>query len=329
LIFQIRIGVKMSLKRAKEILGFEVKAVKGLIKKLDRNFTEAVRLIGDCKGRVVVTGMGKPGIIARKISATLSSTGIPSLFLHPAEAVHGDLGRVTKKDVIIALSDSGETEEIIKLIPILKKIGASIIAVSGNPRSTLVKHSDCFLDVSVKKEKGLLGVIPSAATTAMLAMGDTLALVLVEKRGFRIEDFAFYHPGGTIGKRLLLKVKDIMRSGRSHAIVREDRTVKEVLLDITRARAGSATVVNKKGELAGIFTDGDLRRKIEAHPDLLEKKIKNVMTRNPVTLKEEDLAVEALKILRGKKIDEAPVVDKKRKPVGLVDVQDLLKAGIM
>jgi len=318
----------MILKRAKKILEFQVKAVEGLMKKMDNNFVKAVKIILSCKGRVVLTGMGKPGIIAQKISATFSSTGIPSLFLHPAEAVHGDLGRVTRDDVIVALSDSGETEELIKLIPILKEIGAKIVAISGDPRSTLAKYCNCLLDVGVKKEKGLLGVIPSAATTAMLAMGDTLALILVEQRGLKIEDFAFYHPGGTIGKRLL-KVKDIMRKGATHAIVKEKEPVKEVLLKITKARAGSATVVDNKGRLAGIFTDGDLRRKIEIDRDLLGKKVKDVMTKKPVTLREEDLAAEALKTLREKKIDEAPVIDKNRKPVGLVDVQDLLKAGIV
>jgi len=319
----------MVLKRAKKILRFEVKAIENLIKKLNHNFSEAVEIILSCKGRVVVTGMGKPGIIGQKISATLSSTGIPSLFLHPAEAVHGDLGMVKKDDVVIALSDSGETEEIIKLIPLLKKIGTKIISICGNPRSTLAKYSDCFLNVSVKKEPGLLGFIPSASTTAMLAMGDTLALVLVEQRGFRIEEFAFYHPGGTIGRKLLLKVEDIMRTGRAHAKVRKGKRIKEVLLAITKARAGSATVVDKKGHILGIFTDGDLRRKLETDPDLLKRKVEDVMTKNPVSLKEGSLAVEALRILQEKKIDEALVVDEKKRPIGLVDVQDLLKAGLV
>ena len=213
---------------------------------------------------------------------------------------------VTEDDIIIALSNSGETEEILKLIPLLKKIGTKIIAVCGNPKSALAKHSDCFLDVGVEQKKGLLGVIPSASTTAMLAMGDTLALVLVEERKFRIEDFAFYHPGGTIGRKLLLKVEDIMRKGASHAIVDEDKTIKEVLLVVTKARAGSATVVNKKGRLAGIFTDGDLRRKIETDPKLLIRKVKRVMTKKPVLLKKDDLAVEALKTLQKKKDRRGP-----------------------
>lgn len=318
----------MILRRARKILKYEIRAVEGLLKKLDRNFEKAVKLVLSCKGRVVVTGMGKPGFIARKISATLSSTGIPSLFLHPAEAVHGDLGGVARKDVVIALSESGETEELIKLIPLLKKIGVRLIAICCNPGSTLVKHCDCFLDVSVKKEEDLLGVIPSASTTAMLAMGDTLALVLVEQRGFRIEDFAFYHPGGSIGRKLL-KVGDIMRKGRSHAIVRENNTIKKVLLSITKARAGSATVIDKNGRIAGIFTDGDLRRKIETDPGLLNRKVKDVMTKKPVLLRGEDLAIEALRILQEKKIDEAPVVDEKKRPIGLIDVQDLLKAGLI
>ncbi|MGB2631171.1 MAG: KpsF/GutQ family sugar-phosphate isomerase [Candidatus Omnitrophota bacterium] len=319
----------MVIKRAKEMMRFEIKAIESLLKRLDRNFSKAVDMIYSCKGRVVVTGMGKPGIIAQKISATLSSTGIPSLFLHPAEAAHGDLGRVTRDDVVIALSDSGETEEIVRLIPLLKKIGTKIIVISGNPKSTLVKYSDCSLDVSVKRRKGVLGIIPSAATTAMLVMGDVLALILAEKRGLRIEQFAFYHPGGTIGKKIFLKVEDIMRKGRTHAIVEENKKVKDVLLTITRSRAGSATVVDKKGKLKGIFTDGDLRRKIEEDPKLLSRKVKDVMTKKPMCLKKGSLAVEALRILQGKKIDEAPVIDERNRPIGLVDVQDLLKAGLV
>ena len=318
----------MIIKRARKILRYEIMAVEGLLRKLDKNFEQAVKLILSCKGRIVITGMGKPGIIARKISATLSSTGIPSLFLHPAEAVHGDLGSVARNDVVIALSESGETEELIKLIPLLKKIGTSLIAICGDPDSTLVKHCDCFLDVSIKKEKDLLGVVPSASTTAMLAMGDTLALVLAEQRGFDLEDFAFYHPGGSIGKKLL-KVGDIMRKGRAHAVVKEDMPIKKVLLSITKARAGSATVVDKKGKMTGIFTDGDLRRKIETDPGLLDRKVRDVMTKKPFLLKKEDLAVEALRALQERKIDESPVVDDKKRPVGLVDVQDLLKAGLL
>jgi arabinose-5-phosphate isomerase len=281
------------------------------------------------KGRVIVTGMGKPGFIAQKISATLSSTGTPSYYLHPAEALHGDLGRVTKDDLILALSNSGETEEIVKFLPIVKKIGARLIAMTGNVRSTLGRFADYTIDVSVKREACSLGLAPTTSTTAMLAMGDALAVALLEKKGFREKDFAFYHPGGILGKRLILKVEDIMRKGRDNPIVDEDSTVKKVLLAITKARAGSAIITDRFGCLAGIFTDGDLRRHIETSPNLITTKVKYVMTKNPIVIKKDRLAAEAFDILRSKKIDELPVVDEKRRPIGLIDVQDLLKAGLV
>lgn len=319
----------MSIKRAKQVIDIEAAAVRSLKGRIGRNFGRAVDIVYKSKGRIIVTGMGKPGFIAQKVSATLSSTGTPSLYLHPAEALHGDLGRVTKNDLMIAFSNSGETEEILKLLPIIKKIGVKLISVVGRVNSTLAKNSDCVLDTSVKKEACSLGLAPTASTTAMLAMGDALAIALLDRRGFREKDFAMYHPGGILGKRLLLTVEDIMRKGTAHPIVKENLTVKQVLLKITRARAGSATVVNKKGKLIGIFTDGDLRRNIEKDKNLLSRKVKNVMTKGPLVIKSQHLAAEAFQILRSKKIDEVPVVDKNGRPVGLVDVQDLLKAGIV
>jgi arabinose-5-phosphate isomerase len=259
----------------------------------------------------------------------MSSTGTPSLFLHCAEAIHGDLGRVTKEDVVIALSNSGETEELKKLLPLIKKIGVRLISFTGNKKSTLAKYSDIVFDVSVKKEACPLGLAPTSSTTAMLAMGDALCVCLLKEKKFKEEDFAFYHPGGALGKRLLLKVEDIMRKGFNNPIVREDRRVKQVLYDITKARAGAASIVDKKRRLIGIFTDGDLRRHIESQTNILELKIKDVMTKDPVTVKKEQLAVEALRILQEKKIDEVPVVDKNQRPVGMLDVQDLLKAGLV
>jgi len=273
--------------------------------------------------------MGKPGFIAQKISATLSSTGTPSLYLHPAEALHGDLGRVTRDDLIVALSNSGETEEIVKLLPIVKKIGAKLIALTGNVRSTLGKFADYSIDVSVKREACSLGLAPTTSTTAMLAMGDALAVALLEKKGFKEKDFAFFHPGGILGKRLILKVADIMRKGADNPVVKEDAPVKAVLLAITKARAGSASVVDSKGRLVGIFTDGDLRRHVERMPDLIHRKVKDVMTKNPAAIKKDKLAAEAFDILRSKKIDELPVVDEQSRPIGLLDVQDLLKAGLV
>ena len=319
----------MILKRAKEVFRLEAEAVLALASKLDNNFIRAVEAVYNCKGRVVVTGMGKAGIIGQKISATLSSLGTPSVWLHSAEAIHGDLGRVTKDDIVIALSNSGETEETKSLVPILKKIGTGIIAITGNKHSTLAKHSDIVLDVSVRKEACPLGLAPTSSTTAMLAMGDALAVCLVDKKGFKEKDFALFHPGGTLGKKLLLKVEDIMRKGKANPIVGEDTIVKDVLYAITEARAGAASVVNKKGKLTGIFTDGDLRRHLEADSNLAERRVKEVMTKNPVSIQPQKLAVEALRILEEKKIDELPVVDKNGRPAGMLDVQDVLRAGLV
>lgn len=317
------------IRRAKEVLRIEADAVSSLIKRVDSGFEKAGKLILSCKGKVVVTGMGKPGFIGAKISATLSSTGTPSLYLHPADAIHGDLGRVTRDDIVLALSNSGETEEILRLLPTLKKIGAKLIAMVGNTDSTLARYSDVVLNVAVKKEACPLNLAPTASTTAMLAMGDALAIALLDKRGFREEDFAFFHPGGAIGKRLLLRVGDIMRKGKANPIVKEDTMIKSVLLKITEARAGSASVVNKKGALIGIFTDGDLRRHLGVDAALPVRRVREVMTKNPITISKDMLAADAFRILRERKIDEIPVVDNKRRPIGLVDVQDLLKAGLV
>ncbi len=317
------------INRAKEVLELESQAVKALKSRIDKNFVKALDIIINTQGRVVVSGMGKTGIIAEKFSATLASTGTPSLFLHLAEAAHGDLGRVTDKDVVIVLSNSGQTNEVKQLVPLLKKIGVNIIALTGNKDSVLAKYSDIVLDVSVEKEACPLGLAPTSSTTATLAMSDALAVCLLELKGFKEKDFAFFHPGGALGKRLLLKVEDIMRIGKSNAIVLEDLLVSEVLLKITQARAGSATIIDKKGQIVGIFTDGDLRRQIELDPNLTKKKIKEVMTKNPRVITKDKLAAEAMHIMQEKKIDEMPVVDEKNKPVGLIDVQDLLMAGLI
>jgi arabinose-5-phosphate isomerase len=318
-----------TLKRAREVLDIESDAIRGLKKRIGKNFSEAVNLVMKNKGRVVVSGMGKTGIIAQNFSATLASTGTPSLFLHTAEAIHGDLGKVTGEDVVIILSNSGSTEEMKQFLPLLKKIGSKIIALTGNKDSILAKYSDVVLNVSVKKEACPLGLAPTASTTAALAMADALAVCLLELKGFKERDFAFYHPGGSLGRKLFLKVEDIMRKGMSNPIVREDREISDVLVKITESRAGSASVVNPKGELVGIFTDGDLRRHLEKDPDLSERKVKEAMTKGPITIKPDMLAAEALRIMKEKKIDELPVVDEKKRPVGLLDVQDLLKAGLV
>jgi arabinose-5-phosphate isomerase len=317
------------VKRAKQVLDIEAEAVRNLKSCIGKDFKRALDLILNTKGRIVVSGMGKTGIIAQKFSATLASTGTPSLFLHSAEAIHGDLGRVIPDDVVIIISNSGQGEEIKQLLPLLKKIGSKIIAMTANRNSFLAKYSDVVLDIPVKKEACPLGLAPTASTTATLAMTDALAVCLIELKGFKEKDFAFYHPGGLLGKRLLLKVEDVMRKGAAHAVVGGDKKISEVLVKITQSRAGSATVVDKKGRLAGIFTDGDLRRHLKEDHSLTQRKVKEVMTKNPTAVKTGTLAVEAMRVLQQKKIDEVPVIDKHKKPVGLLDVQDLLRAGLV
>ena len=315
-------------KRIREVFDIEAKAIQDL--KVDEQYMKAVEILLNCSGKVVVTGMGKPGIIAQKISATLASTGTASLWLHPAEAVHGDLGRVRKEDVIIALSNSGETAEIKNLLPVIKRIGSKLIAITGNINSTLAQYSDVIINARVKKEACPFNLAPTASTTAMLAIGDALAIVLLELKGFKEDDYAFYHPGGILGKRLLLKVDDIMRKGSSHPIVSADMEIENVLLAITKAHAGSATVVDKKGKLKGIFTDGDLRRWLaRKEKGILTKKVKDLMTKNPKIIRSGRLAAEAGKIMQDYKIDELLVLDKNDKPLGLLDIQDLLKAGLV
>lgn len=314
---------------AKKVLKLESDAIAGIIPRIDFRFEKIVNAMYRVKGRVIVTGMGKPGFVAQKISATLSSTGTPSLYLHPAEALHGDLGRVTKDDLILALSNSGETEEIIKFLPIVKKIGAKLVSMTGNTKSTLARFSDYVLDTSVKREACPLGLAPTTSTTVMLALGDAIAVALLDKKGFEEKDFAFYHPGGILGKRLLLTVADIMRKGHENPIVKDTTKVKRVLLAITKCRAGSATVVDSRGKLVGIFTDGDLRRQIETNPRLIECEVRHVMTKKPTVITKDRMAAEAFDILRSRRIDELPVVDGANRPVGLLDVQDILKAGLV
>jgi arabinose-5-phosphate isomerase len=315
--------------RAKDVLRVEAEAVRELIPRINRSFEQAVELLVGCKGRVVVMGMGKAGIIGQKLSATLASTGTPSLWVHPAEAIHGDLGRITKHDVVIVLSNSGETEELTRFLPIIKRIGSRLIAFTSHLHSTLGHHSDVVLNVKVEKEACSLNLAPTASTTAMLAMGDALAVVVAEAKGFKERDFAFLHPGGQLGRRLLLRVEDLMRTGEANPLVREHTRVKDVLVAITRARAGCASVVDGRGRLLGIFTDGDLRRHLDSRGSLAEQRVDEVMTRHPKTMGAQHLAADALRVLREHRIDELVVVDRQRRPVGLLDVQDLLKAGFV
>ncbi len=320
---------KDSLQTARQILAIEAQTIQRLIPRIGKNFENALKLMMNCQGRIIVTGMGKPGFIGRKIAATLASTGTPSFFLHPAEAIHGDLGMVTEEDVMIAISNSGETEEIVRLLTTIKKIGVPLIALTSNPKSPLALNADVILDLGVTREACPLNLAPSASTTASLAMGDALALSLLKRKGFKTEDFAMLHPGGSLGKKLL-KVKDIMRKGKNNPIVPEDTRVRQALLTITAARAGSCTLVDARGKLVGIFTDGDLRRHLRENGEMILKEpVKKLATLKPLAIEEEKLAAEALHLLKSRRIDELPVVDKKGRAVGLLDVQDLLKAGFV
>lgn len=317
------------IKTAREVLEIEARAIHGLKKKIGSEFRKAVQLMADCDGRIIITGMGKPGFIARKIAATLASTGSPSMFLHPAEAVHGDLGMIKDNDIMIAISNSGQTEEIVRLLGTVKRIGVPLIAMTSNRKSELAREADVLLDLGVTREACPLNLAPSASTTASLAMGDALALSLLKAKGFRQEDFAVLHPGGSLGKQLL-KVRDLMRRGRNNPVVNENTSLRKALLTITSARAGSCTVVNAKRRVVGIFTDGDLRRHLRsAGEKILKEPVGKLASRNPTVIREDKLAAEALHMLKSRKIDEVPVVNASGSVVGLLDVQDLLKAGFV
>jgi arabinose-5-phosphate isomerase len=306
----------------------ELDAVRVLLDRLDERFLAAVEAIRDCTGRTVVTGMGKPGIIAEKISATMASTGTPSLALNPADAYHGDLGRVVRDDVVIILSNSGETSEVTRLLNPLKKIGATTIAITGNAGSTLARHCDILLDIGEIPEACPIGLAPTASTTAMLVIGDALAMTVARLRDFTPEEYAFYHPGGSLGRRLL-KVSEIMRTGEATTVVLDTMSAREALIAInrTKGRPGAASVVDADGVLCGFVTDGDLARRLEKGLEFLGAPVSDIMASDPKTVSPEQLASEALRILREHKIDQLPVVDAERRPVGLLDVQDLLGTG--
>lgn len=316
------------LTQAKKVLEIEAQAIKGLIPRLGRDFERAVDLISQCPGKVIVIGMGKSGLIGRKIAATFSSTGTPAIFLHAAEGVLGDVGMITRDDVVLALSYSGETEEIKKIMPGLKRMGVKIISFTGKTTSPLAKQSDLVINVSVSREACPYNLIPTASTTSMLACGDALAICLLRKKGFKKKDFALLHPGGILGKRLLLKVSELMHKGKSNPVVEETRAVKEALFIMTSKQLGVVSVTNKKGKLVGFFTDGDLRRKLQKDKNLLNRTLSRVMTKHPTTIGPEELAIQAARILRQKGFDNIPVVDKTGRPVGVIDEGDLLKEGI-
>jgi arabinose-5-phosphate isomerase len=292
------------IERAKKVLRIEAEAIDALIVRIDERFEEAVKMILNCEGRVVVTGMGKSGLIGKKIAATLASTGTPALFLHPAEGIHGDLGMVMRGDTVIALSNSGETDELSRMLPSLKRLGIKIISLTGNPDSTLAKISDVVIDISVKEEACPLGLAPTASTTATLAMGDALAVVLLDQRGFKEEDFACFHPGGSLGKKLLLRVRDLMHVGDAVPMVSEGTLIKDAIYVISSKKMGITGVINASGKLVGVISDGDLRRWMEktekSGENLLTKEAKDIMTKKPKTVSKDVLAAEAVSIKIGR-----------------------------
>ncbi|MBN1823916.1 MAG: KpsF/GutQ family sugar-phosphate isomerase [Endomicrobiales bacterium] len=321
--------MKDYLKLASETLLIESKAVKDQIRHLNGDFSRAVELISGCLSRVVVMGIGKSGLVGRKIAATMSSVGIPALFVHPAECLHGDLGMLMESDVVLILSYSGESDEIKKVLPVVKRMGIKVIVMTGKVSAKGWKQADILINSRIQKEACPYNLAPTASTTAMLALGDALALAVSNKKGFKKESLARFHPGGGIGKKLTVKVKDIMRKGKNNPIVSENVTVNHALLVMTRTRLGATNVVDSSGKFSGFFTDGDLRRKLQKDKGLLAKKLKLVMTRDPLTIDPESLAVEAAKIFKRHNFDNIPVVDKKTKPVGILDERDLLAEGIV
>ena len=319
----------MSLAHGRRVLEIEARAISGLIGRLDQRFSDAVDLLYACAGKVVVSGMGKSGLIGQKIAATLASTGTPAFFLHPAEGIHGDLGMVAKRDALIALSNSGETEEVLKLLPFVKRLSVPVIALTGRPQSTLAKNSEVVLDVSVAEEACPMGLAPTASTTAALAMGDALAIALLEKRGFKEEDFAQFHPGGALGRRLLLKVCDVMHRGEAMPSVTGRATVRDAILEMTSKKLGMTTVVDEQNRLVGVITDGDLRRCLEKGIDVSTVKAADVASRSPKTIEHEALAARAVQIMEQFAITSLVVLDERRTLVGVIHLHDLLKSGIV
>ncbi|MBW8369556.1 MAG: KpsF/GutQ family sugar-phosphate isomerase [Thiobacillus sp.] len=317
------------LSLARQVLDIEADALRALSDRLDIGFADAVQLILDCSGRVVVSGMGKSGHVGGKIAATLASTGTPAFFMHPGEASHGDLGMIAPNDVVLALSNSGESNEIVCIVPLIKRRGAKLIAMTGNPSSTLAREADAHLNAAVDKEACPLNLAPTASTTAALALGDALAVALLDARGFSADDFARTHPGGSLGRRLLVHVSDVMHAGDALPQVGIDATLKAALFEMTKKGLGMTAVVDAAGRVAGLFTDGDLRRALEHALDLQQAKIADLMTRNPKTIRADELAVAAVEKMDTLKINGLLVVDADNTLVGALNMHDLLKAGVV
>ncbi len=325
----------VALQRAKDVLNIEAKGILSLMDRLDDSFVRAVELLHGCRGKVVVTGMGKSGLICRKIAATLSSTGTPAFFLHAGDANHGDMGMIMQNDVVLAISNSGETEEILRLIPILRRLGVKLIAMTGNHGSTLSRAAEVVLDAGVKEEACPLGLSPTASTTAALALGDALAVILLEKKGFKEEDFALRHPGGTLGRKLLLRVEDLMHRDADIPLVREETSMKEAILVITSKRFGITGVTGKRGNLIGVITDGDLRRALQTHDGgILNRRADEIMSLKPRSIEKDALASQALARMEEnvpRPITSLFVVERPGDlvPIGILHIHDLLKAGIV
>jgi len=314
---------------ALNVINIEQQAIAELSQFIDDDFAKACELMFHCRGRVIVIGMGKSGHIGGKIAATLASTGTPSFFVHPGEASHGDLGMVTAADIVLTISNSGETGEVLAIIPVLKRIGAKIIAMTGNPDSTLAKLGDTHVCVKVSQEACPLGLAPTSSTTATLVMGDALAVALLNARGFTADDFALSHPGGSLGKRLLLRLTDIMHKDDRLPSVREEAKIKDALVEMSLKGLGMTAVVDANNQLIGLFTDGDLRRILDAQIDIHQDSITSVMTKNPYVATQDMLAAEALKIMEDKKINGLIIVNDKNQPIGAMNMHDLLKSGVL
>lgn len=320
------------LQTARQLLIDETVAITQMGERLDASFEQAVNLILNCSGRVVVTGVGKSGAIGRKMASTFASTGTPSLFLQASEGLHGDLGMVAPGDVLVALSYSGRTEDLLAILPVVKSMGVPVIALTGNMQSFLADHADAVLDVSVSKEACTLNLAPTSSTTATLAMGDALAICVMNQRKFSSEDFARFHPGGTLGRGLTLRVGDLMRTGARLAVLEENISVRDAMRAITEAVTGAAIIVDRDGKLSGYLTDGDVRRLLvhsQNADELLRQDVARMMTRAPLAFSPDQLALEAMRSLQERGVDDAPVVDENNVPVGLLDVQELLRAGLM
>ena len=310
------------------VLQTEAKSITDLIDRIDDRFVKACEIMLDCTGRIVVSGMGKSGHIANKIAATLASTGTPAFFMHPGEASHGDLGMITPHDVVIALSNSGTTQELISILPLIRRLGVPLIAMTGDPDSELAEEADVNLDISVEKEACPLGLAPTASTTASLAMGDALAIALLDRRGFTEQDFARSHPGGRLGRRLLLHIRDIMQTGSNIPAVSPDVTLSQALIEMTRAGIGMTAITNERNHVLGIFTDGDLRRVFESKVDPNETSISQVMTEHCTTVAADLLAAEGLKIMQEKKINSLLVTNENDELIGALNMHTLLRAGV-